>query len=83
MKLWLLKPIENETGKKWYNKRDANTGFVIRAETEHEARILANETILFNYNHDDEWLNVLKTTCKELLPDGEKGLVLSGADIDY
>ena len=69
MKLWLLKPYED--WEPWFDKA---FGFVIRAETEEAARAIASE------NAGDEggtpWLLSSHTSCVELLPEGESGLVL-------
>lgn len=79
MKLWLLSPAENldRENDPWYhNPYDAFHGFVIRAETEEEARSLAfvgDEERMFG----NPWINPEYTTCIELLPEGEAGIVLS------
>jgi hypothetical protein len=81
MKLWLLRPVpEDSLWKPWYDK---SFGFVVRAETESHARKIAEE------NAGDEnrqlgdantercaWLNATHSTCVELTPDGEPGLII-------
>lgn len=63
MKLYLLKPIKDDSGpwKNWYDKA---FGFVIFAESEANARKIASEW------HGDEgskpWLDPSLTYCKEL-----------------
>lgn len=66
MKLWLLEAKEEFTG---YIK---NQNIVVRAETEKEARDMATrdecrDSIVWNKDY---------ATCKELLPDGEEGVVI-------
>lgn len=79
MKLWLLKPCEGlpsnyNPWEPWYDKA---FGFVVRADTEATARQIADN------NSGDEgtpyvspWLDANYSTCVELLPDGEAGLIL-------
>jgi len=79
MKLWLLRPAllpeGNDPWEPWYDKA---FGFVIRAETEGEARELAHD------NAGDEnlegiitpWLDKKYSTCIELTEEGEIGMVL-------
>jgi hypothetical protein len=54
---------------------DAAHGFIIRAETEEDARIIASE------NHGDEgpdcWLDVTRSDVRELLADGVPGVVMT------
>jgi hypothetical protein len=88
MKLWLLEPIGNlKSGDNpwnpWYDK---TFGFVIRAETEEQARNMANK------NAGDEnrggflgekiantttpWLDPHYSTCTELQNDSESKIIL-------
>ncbi len=88
MKLWILRPREDiklndNPWEPWYDK---TFGFVVRAENEQKARELANE------NGGDEnrgefmrtkiantitpWLDPDYSTCIELMPDGDEGLVM-------
>ena len=81
MKLWLIGKRgglarEGDPWRPWYDKA---YGFVVRAETEADARRLANE------NGGDErreipgvypWLDSEFSTCVELTADGERGVVL-------
>lgn len=87
MKLWILRPMEGLKGKSnpwepWYDKA---FGFVVRAETEDEARKLANadggnETGPKRNDvyptGGDPWLDPALSTCTELMPDGEAGVVM-------
>lgn len=71
MKLWLLKPATRGDERWGY---DCAYGFVVRAETELDARELAAE------EHGDEgvksWIRPEDTTCEELLPEGSAQVVL-------
>jgi hypothetical protein len=75
VKLWLVKRI---AAADW----DEYQGFVIRAETELEARRIANgdkpDSFPFDYEDDEisVWLNPDLSTCEELTADGEAGIVL-------
>lgn len=91
MKLWLLRPIEYEDGdtpdQLWIPQWDRAFGFVVRAETESEARAIAQA------NAGDEaserhiawlglsaatraWTSAEHSTCVELVPDGQPGVVI-------
>lgn len=69
MKLWILRPAkESLLWNPWYDKA---FGFVIRAETEEDARRIAQE------NAGDEtrynapaWTDPVNSTCIELTADG-------------
>ena len=88
MKLWLLEakanlPTDDNPWEPWYDK---SFGFVVRVETEAEAREIAHE------NAGDEnrgeflsretaktkqpWKNREYSTCVELTSEGDRGLVL-------
>ena len=80
MKLWLLRPVENPQAAKgnpwepWYNKA---FGFVVRAETEEEARKLADgEAGDENRDVCQPWLNAKYSSCVELKVKGEPGVVI-------
>ena len=80
MKLWLLRPIEGDAlWEPWYDKA---FGFVVRAETEADARALAltdsgEETFdLLGPDTDRAAWESAHSTCVELLPDGEPGVVM-------
>lgn len=78
MKLFLLKAKDHSalaSGKDpWRGRYDMNYGFVVRAETESQARDLAAKKA------GDEtpiaWLGAEFSTCIELLPDGQPEIVL-------
>ena len=88
MKLWILRPLDNLPGddnpwEPWYDKA---FGFVVRAETEADARKLAHE------NAGDEnrgeflqreiaktkspWLDGRYSSCVELTADGPTEVIL-------
>ena len=74
MKLWLIRPVtgEDEIGiwSPWYDKA---FGFVIRAETEKEARTLAKGKGGANY---PAWTSADHSTCVKLTPEGEGGIIM-------
>ena len=87
MKLWLLRPVEGlpkETNP-WRPKYDKALGFVVRAETENEARKMANDAggdetgpiqqIVYRTG-GDPWLDPSLSTCVELTGDGEPGVII-------
>jgi hypothetical protein len=90
MKLWLLRPIENlpEDNNPWEPWYDKVFGFVIRAETENEARKIAQENggdELIKWTWDKtpqgqfsmrSWLDSNLSSCMELKADGEPGLII-------
>lgn len=77
MKLWLLKPREED--KLWEPWYDKAFGFVVRAETEARARELAEE-MAGNESREGRqqfaWKDPEHSTCQELLPEGEETVVL-------
>lgn len=80
MKLWLLKPLVDgafalELVRFPY---DLYEGFVIRAETEDEARALAHQQTLGNEGEiSGVWLDRTQTDCIELTPHGDPCVILS------
>jgi hypothetical protein len=82
MKLWLLSPIDdlNEDGNPWYPWFDKVFGFVVRAETEKEARAMADRNA-GEENHEisysiKPWMDARYSSCVELTHEGEQGLVM-------
>ena len=78
MKLWLLRPIDEDSeDSAWNPWFDKAFGFVVRAETELAARLVASA------RHGDEggaaWLLREQSTCDELMPSGVEEVVM----IDY
>lgn len=89
MKLWLLRPIENEhidyVSQPINFGYDCTFGFVIRAETEQDARAIAQEngswetSIWVNGSRSQvypAWTDPTLSTCVELTADGESGVVI-------
>jgi len=88
MKLWILRPKETMPegqGSPWEPWDDKAFGFVVRAETESDARKLANADggdecgpVRNKYYRTggDPWLNPEFSTCEELHPEGEAGVVM-------
>lgn len=74
MKLWLLE--RSREGRERDRVYDCANGFVIRAETEEDARIVASE----RPNHGDEgpdcWLDVNRSDATELSVEGSPGVIL-------
>lgn len=84
MKLWLLRPVEDDPlWEPWYDK---TFGFVIRAETESEARELAQRDagdeigfVSFSsekMNGDPAWLSAEHSTCTELTANGVSSVMI-------
>ncbi len=84
MKLWLLRPIhgddEVDLWDPWYDK---TFGFVVRAETEEEARQMAqkqggDEVCGASYDSPQApaWTLSRYSTCQELLTDGEAEVII-------
>ena len=72
MKLWLLSVGDDEViAWSW----DMNYGFVIRAETEGEARTMAETQR--SAEQKGVWLSSEYTVCEELVADGLPGVILA------
>lgn len=88
MKLWFLRPNTDlpPEGSPWISPYDKAFGFVVRAETATRAREIAqdaggDETLSWNENYTKRtiipaWLAPTLSTCTELTPEGEEGIVL-------
>ena len=86
MKLYLLKPVADlpqpgpgktsVDGNPWSPWFDKAFGFVVRAETEQEARNLAHGAAGDENRHGSPWLEPKFSTCAELIPEGEIGIVV-------
>ena len=86
MKLWLLRPVRSEredtAWDPWYDKA---FGFVVRAETEEQARQMANgnggdecgpvKSYVYRTG-GDPWLDPKQSTCEELTADGEAEIII-------
>lgn len=72
MNIYILKPISTEAGSKWHPWYDKTFGMIVSADSEGEARYLANENSCGEdggWGVDDNygvWLNEKQTTCKIL-----------------
>lgn len=88
MKLWLLRPREDlrEDDNPWSPWYDKCFGFVVRAETESDARKIANE-FAGDENRGEflsskisktknPWLDGNYSTCNELTADGDAEMVI-------
>lgn len=82
MKLWLLENNKdlaegNNPWKPWYDKSFA---MIVRAETEEQARDIANEEAGDENNELDSvpapWKDPSYSTCVELTAEGEAGLII-------
>lgn len=73
MKLWLLRPI-GENGTAWCVVYDCSYGFVIRAQSEADARNLAAD-----YSGDEgggAWLDSTLSSCVVLEADGQAEVII-------
>jgi hypothetical protein len=78
-KLWLLrnKIFSMNAENPWDPWYDKVFGFVISAETEFEARLIANEHAKNeNDNNIYPWLDATYSTCVELIPQQKKGIII-------
>ena len=83
MKVWILRPLkglsdDDDPWEPWYDKA---FGFVVRAETEEEARKFADkkagdENFSESPHTSNPWLDPKFTTCTYLSNDGEPGVVM-------
>lgn len=78
MKLWLLRPVEDrplsdDPWEPWYDKC---FGFVVRSETAEGARQYADADAGDENRGEAPWLDPTYTTCEELTPDGDAGIVM-------
>ena len=77
MKLWILKPIDDNAGH-WQGHWDSVFGFVVRAESEELARKMVNpEGQDENRKHNDVWLDPALTTCVELSAGGLPAIIMT------
>jgi len=81
MKLWLLQPIHDlpESTDPWEPWYDKTFGFVVRAETEEQARQFAHDEGA-NENRSiittKPWKDARYSTCVELSEAGEPGVII-------
>ena len=88
MKLWILRPVDGlaKTDNPWEPWYDKAFGFVVRAETEAEARDLADADAgdenrgefmgRSTANTKAPWKDAAYSTCVELLPEGAAEVVM-------
>lgn len=79
MKLWILRPAGGRANNDnpWEPGYDKAFGFVMRANTEKEAREMAhNESGDETGTTRTPWLDAAYSTCAELLPRGLAGVVM-------
>lgn len=85
MQLWIIRPVENlpEQNDPWFEKYDIALGFVVRAESEGQARILADRfagsndgTFHNGYRWVNPWLETDYSTCEPLSHEGEEGVII-------
>lgn len=83
MKLWILRPIHNDDPRAespWRPWYDRAFGFIVRAETETEARMLPDASEETgdecNRSFGNPWLDPVLTTCVELNAGGVAGIVM-------
>lgn len=87
MKLWLLRPIDPDGhGSLWEPWYDKAFGFIVRAETEVEARVFAqanagDEAELWDSENrtrrsTEAWTSAEHSTCIELTLTGEPGVIM-------
>lgn len=76
MKLWLIRPRDTNGGA-WYPWYDRAFGFVVRAETEEQARKFADAASGDEKGcREDAWLSPALSACEELTADGDPGIVI-------
>jgi hypothetical protein len=78
MKLWILRPREglSEGDNHWDPWYDKAFGFVVRAETEIDARQIAQNKTWSESNTVSAWNDSKYSTCKELTSDGQAGMII-------
>lgn len=79
MKLWLLLPQLNYQDHPWSPCYDKAFGFVVRAEDEHHARLLASQRAGDEADWDgryNPWLDENASSCIELTGEGEAAVIL-------
>jgi hypothetical protein len=77
MKLWILQPLETGKGTPWDPWYDKAFGFVVRAETEQQARELADgDAGDENRDKKHPWLDPKRSACEELTAKGDAALIM-------
>jgi hypothetical protein len=78
MKLWELRPAPDAAP--WTSPDGKVLGFIVRAESETAARMLAREEARGEGGF--VWLDEKLATCTELLPDGDAAVVMAYFYVD-
>ena len=77
MRLWILQPRDDlGDANPWDPWFDKAFGFVVRAETEQDARLLAQEKSGDEVREFSAWMDARFSTCLPLEQDGPPGIVL-------
>ena len=79
MKLWLLRPNDDlpSNDDPWHPWFDKCFGFVVRAESDQEARQYAHEEAGDEKtDKGSPWLNPKYSTCEELTHSGDSGVII-------
>jgi len=84
MKIWILRPIltSGVQDTPWEGVYDMNFGFIIRAETEEQARIAAQSNAsdeAYSFSSREVincWMNPIQSTCIELSYDGPMEIIM-------
>lgn len=71
MKLWILRPVSDKPD--WW---DCAQGFVIRAESESQARQMIVDGDKFGDEGHKFWLDSKQSSCVELIADGDPQIIL-------
>jgi len=78
MKLWILEYVKDlpPDDNPWYDLYDNVLAFVVRADTEEEARMFAHKNAGDENYKRTPWLDKRYSTCNELLPQGTAGVII-------
>ena len=81
MKIWILTPVDGlpDNDNPWIPWYDKSFGFIVRAETEEEARKFAHDEAGYENRGEfsiQPWLDSKYTTCSELTGEGTPGVVM-------
>ncbi len=79
MKIFELRPAKKlkDNDNPWNPWFDKSFGFIVRAETEDEARKIAHENAGDENQGETPWLDSKYSTCIELTSDGKAGLIMN------
>ena len=76
MKLWILRPIDGLVPDPWDNWYDKYFGFVVRAKSEDEARLIVSSGRCGDEGKE-VWLDPSWTSCKHLTGDGNREVIIA------